>query len=624
MKIRQILLIALFSIGTLFAKTVTLNSGWNLMGGVTNNDMDLSKINISWTYSEGEWDHSLNEGFTLNSQQGVWFLNLNQEELTYNKPQNSHEQLNLVKGWNLVGDLNGNFDLSHANILYIFEYADGEWVINPSSSTIQDHKGYWVYTNENITLYNATLNNKPPTISFDTKDLDDTFYISDSDLNSLPIQQKRYAIDKILTSFYIGLSPSGMDQLITSTKPVSTLLDMFAQSNPAKLYEIENNLENYHYHWKNKVAAKSLGRLFLLPVSKEYIDMWTAYQLANSKFYSASLELNTVEDGTGVNLSQSLYKDISNDTPISAMLYNYLDSEEHWSRFRSPEDNTREVLELQLGIFEDSLVPLASQACQNYSYNEREKNLIIDFNYNYTPINIFESTIYSCDQFYNLVSKQELVKEEFIKYFVEVYLPLLSSSEKDNFINEIKQLELNTYKDILVAIIFSDKFIFEGEKMRSIEELYLSYAKKVDYIPSLSSFKYFAELAYDSGQSIMYHKLGRAPSVPNDILSYATLSKGLRDKILMDIKYNMFNEWDSGWSSVFMESVEFTSIKTMCDSLSLHMLNKTCDQDELELFENIFSEYNLSSDYHKSIMVQVVLDYFSQLPQTYVSNSIQK
>lgn len=622
MKIKKILTALVLSISFSLAQSVSLTTGWNLMGGVSHNDVNLSKFVISWVYNEGKWSKSWDENFEIDPQQGVWFLFKGEEPYNYTKKQYTHTTLQLKKGWNLVGDINKKFDLYHEDVIYIYAYKNNQWEMNPDIDTIVEYKGYWIYTLKEITLYSNDSSLTPPEINLNKDTLDDSFYISDTDLNNMSINQKKAAVEKILTSLYIGYTKEEMEKLLKGDNTISTILNLLGQSKPSNLQKIESELELYHYHWRYQVSARSLGRMMLLPISKEYIDMWTAYQLVNSKFFSGSLELNTVEDGTAVNLIQTLYKDIASDTPISTMLYNYLDSEEHWRRFRSPEDNTREVLELQMDLFDDSLVPLASLACQNYSYNEDEKNLIIDFNYNYLSIPMFGETIYSCDEFYSAVSKQSEVKTTFISYFVDQYFPLETDEEKTKIIEDIEGLGLTTYKSILFAIIFSDKFVMDSVKVKSIEELYLSNAKKLGFIPSISSFKSFVSIAHDAGQSIMYHKLGRGSDIPTDILSYSTLSKEFKESIMTDIKHNMLNEWDAGWTSDFLESLDFNTKEEMINSLFIHMISRNGDSDEIETFISIFSDYKLSSDYHRSIMVQILLDYISRLPQTYITTKI--
>jgi hypothetical protein len=574
MKIKNLLLGILFSYTLLFSDTITVTKGWNLVGGVTNEDVNLSKIDIAWTYSDGYWSNSLQENFTIDTDEGVWFLYSANIPYTFQKQDEESYKLVLQKGWNLVGNLNDNFDLYNDKVSYIFEYGSESWIINPASESIETGKGYWIYTNEALTLLAKDSDITPPSVGFSMESLDDDFFISDQQLNTLSPLQKREALDKILTSLFIGLPKDEMDNLVNNDKSISLILTWLNQSDIVEFIDVEGELEFYSYHWRSQVAAKSLGRLFLLPVSKEYVNMWVAYQLVNSKFFSGSLELNTVEDGTAINLMQTLYQQISAEEPIDTILYSYLKSEEHWRRFRSPEDNTREVLELQMGLFDDSLVPLAAKACQNYQYNEDEKSLVVNFNYNYTPLEILNETIYSCDQFYKLVSTQDIIKSQFINYFVDFYLPALDEKEKAQYVDQLIGMGADTYKSLLISIIFSDQFVLNSTKVKTIEELFLSTAKKLGFIPSLTTFRTIAETANDAGQPIMYYKLGRELTPPIDILSFATVSKKLREGVMMDIKHDTFNEWDAGWGEEFMDTIDFTTLSSMIDSVFIHLLHR--------------------------------------------------
>ncbi|MBW2468110.1 MAG: hypothetical protein JRE62_02360, partial [Deltaproteobacteria bacterium] len=60
-------------------------------------------------------------------------------------------------------------------------------------------------------------------------------------------------------------------------------------------------------------------------------------------------------------------KGIRQDNSIRQIVYDHMVSQENWRRFRSPEDNTREMMEIFLKRFNDAEVPLAAMACKNWS-----------------------------------------------------------------------------------------------------------------------------------------------------------------------------------------------------------------------------------------------------------------
>lgn len=87
-------------------------------------------------------------------------------------------------------------------------------------------------------------------------------------------------------------------------------------------------------------------------------------------------------------------------------------SQENWRRFRSPEDNTREMIEIFLGLFDqDAEVPKASIACKNWSLTDDEQGyqLVIGFDENTEPQEVLGAAILSCYDFYQAVAQHPLL-----------------------------------------------------------------------------------------------------------------------------------------------------------------------------------------------------------------------
>lgn len=616
---KNLLFIVLF-VSSLFSASFEIKQGWNLVGGVENSDLNISKYKIVWTYSNGSWQNSIENNLNIKKSDGVWVLSTDSSTDTITTSDASFFTLSLDKGWNLVGGLNDRFDIYSERIPRMFEYKENSWLIDPKESGLDSTKGYWIYAFDAHTIASNTSSIKPPSIGLgDISDSNITF--NDSDFNALDEMSKIKVLDKLYSTLFLGLKKEDIQKYINDENAITKIKILLNSSNPQALYEVETKIANFSYS-RTEVAQKALARLFYMPASKEYVNLWVAYNLVNSKFFSASLELNTVEGTTGVNLYQKIFADVQQDKSMSDLLYSYINSEEHWRRFRSPEDNTREVLELQIGVFDDSLVPLASQTCQNYKYNENEKNLVIDFNYNFMPVNIFGKEIVSCGDFYSLVSKDDRVKETFADYFLNFYFPTYNETQKYAVKRDILAQNPRTYKDILLGIVLSKEYLKNATKAKTMEELYLSNARKIDFLPGLSTFKYFKSIADDANQPIMHYKLGRELSAPIDVLSSSIIMKNFRNRILLDTKNDMFNDWDAGWSYTFTQSLDWSSKENFLNDLFKLMIQREIEASEKEAFIDMFSEYSLTKEYHKSVMLRVVLDYLSQIPEIYVIDSL--
>lgn len=615
------LLLSILLYACAFSSVIPIQKGWNLVGGVDNGDLNISKYRIVWTYNGGEWKNSIEDTLNIDKSKGVWVLSTDDatENLEVSEP--IFEDLELNIGWNLVGGLSNRFEIYNLDIARVFEYTPTKWVIDPDNETLDINKGYWIYSYTKQTISIETTSLTPPSIDLEGNTNDNNFSFTDEDYAALDRVSRIKALDKIFTTFYLGLKKEDIEKYVDDNASISKIKDLLNSSNPSQLYSVEDSLDYYSFY-NNIVAQKALARLYEMEISSEYVNLWVAYNLVNSKFFSASTSLDTVDDTTGVNLYQKIFADIQMGKSTSDILFSYLNSEEHWRRFRSPEDNTRETLELQISVFDDSLVPLASQTCKNYRYDESEKNLVVDFNYNFTPVTILDESIVSCESFYELVANDSRVTSTFVDYFLNFYFPTYDETQKYAIKSDILALNPRSYKEILLSIVFSNEYIKNSVKPKTLEELYLSNAKKMDFIPSYNTFRDFSSIAKDANQPIMYYKLGRELTAPTDILSATIIIKNFRNKILLDSKDGMYNDWDAGWSYDFVESLNWESKESFLEDIFIYMLQREVEASEKEAFLEMFSDYGVSKQSHKQTMLKVVLDYISQIPEIYVTNSL--
>ena len=130
--------------------------------------------------------------------------------------------------------------------------------------------------------------------------------------------------------------------------------------------------------------------LFVLPLSREYYETWISYKLMNTILFSPALELETMDYTDIQKIFSRLIYLIAEDYTIGEIVYEHMITQENWRRFRSPEDNTREMMEIYLKRFNDDEVPLASTACRNWSLTDESEGyqLFIGFDRNTEPLRL--------------------------------------------------------------------------------------------------------------------------------------------------------------------------------------------------------------------------------------------
>ena len=87
-----------------------------------------------------------------------------------------------------------------------------------------------------------------------------------------------------------------------------------------------------------------LARIFSYPTSLDQASQWMAWHLANTLLFSPSAELDSAGMTYVQNVMRRLDKAILANQSVSDVVFEHMRSLENWRRFRSPEDNTREMI----------------------------------------------------------------------------------------------------------------------------------------------------------------------------------------------------------------------------------------------------------------------------------------
>ena len=302
--------------------------------------------------------------------------------------------------------------------------------------------------------------------------------------------------------------------------------------------------------WKfddDRPRQMPLARIIHYPPSRDAYVQWMAWHLANTILFSPAEEIDSADITDVQNLFRRLAISIGEGRGIREMIAVHQRTVENWRRFRSPEDNTREMMEIYLGIFDnDAEVPLASQACRDlYLTDEREgyKLARTDFP-NTETVTVLDRPVLDCGDFYDVVAGHPLVIPRVVGTLVDHFHAGAPLADRLAITEAIAASNPLTFEDVFTAILFSKRYLLDTERVRSFEESYLPMAARLAHEPhpellrgmSTGKGKLGRTDMSEMGWPTMSLKLGRVADVPTDSLSFANHHKALRETLMLDDK----------------------------------------------------------------------------------------
>jgi len=400
----------------------------------------------------------------------------------------------------------------------------------------------------------------------------------------------------------------------------------------------------------------ALAHTTQLPLSSDSFHNWVAYILANTILFSPAEEIDSTSALDTTAVYNRLVDQLDADTDIGTMILAHEKSPQNWRRFRSPEDNTREMIEIYLGLFvpepdpddtEENAVVNASIACQHLYLSDGEDGLPIyqlvsNGNYNTEQVLIpltDEQQVFvtSCDEFYALVSQAPQAIPRMIATVVETLMLNRSGTDRAAMIQSITEAGPTTFQEIFAAVIFSKEYLLYTERAKSFEENFYNLAGRLKYELPADHFVDTASCSNNNGCAnvrtflgnmnwpSMTNKLGRLAGVPLDTLSFAHYHRGFRESMVIDS-----NDYRTGLidspdtiqpdledenASVVADTIiSNLSAEDFLDYLFLTMLERLPDADEIDTFTNTIGFSNSAAS------ARLILDYISRLPEQYYFN----
>ena len=488
--------------------------------------------------------------------------------------------------------------------------------------------------------------------------------LTNAEFNALNKSQKLQVADKLLSTLFFGYPLKALQEKIDSGNFIDTVKNGLDEETTDKAW-----LENYildedkftqYDRWNEPQAITILSRFYAMKnLDSYFFKNWVAYILTQTIMFSPAYELESTHTPNISRVYNRLVTMLGVDSGMRYIAYVHMMSEDNWRRFRSPEDNGREMMEIFTLDQDDKHVPIAGQALKNWKLNTDSDTLEVSLNQNTQPLQLFGTTIYNGDDFYRELAKSDAFTKGVTKRLVDFFFPETSDTKKQQIADTIVASKPETWQDILLQIVFSEEYLLHTHRAKSAEETFYSLAKKMNYKHRKSTIAYFKEGLEEMHQATMKYKLGKLKRVPLDTLSFAYYNKFIREQVLLrrsnPEKTDDFSAWDrQGWSDDFIANDNFnldsnndiTSLNTFVNYLFKATIAREATNEELKLFRDhmiesrdgkqLFrDEFNLFSTYddiqkqtkrreeHKRNIAFIVLDYISRLDMTYTQREVK-
>ncbi len=375
-----------------------------------------------------------------------------------------------------------------------------------------------------------------------------------------------------------------------------------------------------------EIAAKPLATIREFPISRDLFEAWMAYTLTNTILFSPAEEIDSADYVDVQRIYGGLVNAMSQDVSIRDIILTHQKSQANWRRFRSPEDNTREMIEIYLGLFDrDEDVPKASIACKNWYLTDDAEGyqLIIDYsNANTDPQLVLDQWVTSCEDFYELIASHSLVIPRITTFLVDRFFPNASADQRANVVQDIVAANPVRFQDIFLAIIFSKEYLLQNEKAKSFEETFFNLAERTQWE---SETRFMRDLVNTDlgvtqptlskmGQPAMRLKLGRFRDQPLDSLSFATYHSAVRDRLLAKT-VNSWGAWDNRFTSIG----DFFELDEYIHYLFISVAARKATDQEIQALTGVIEA---EGETGKTNQTRIVLDYLSRLPEIYFYNAM--
>ena len=488
--------------------------------------------------------------------------------------------------------------------------------------------------------------------------------LTDTAFNALSNSKKLTIANTLLSTLFFGYPQKILEEKINSGSFISDIRQRLEEDRTDKAwlenYILDDDKFRQYDRWAEPQAINILSRFYAMhELDSYFLKNWIAYILTQTIMFSPAYELESTHTPNIANVYNRIVTFLNEESSMQYLTYVHMMSEDNWRRFRSPEDNGREMLEIFLFDQDDNHVPIAGKALQNWKLNTDSDTLEVSLNQNREPLSLFGTIITNGDDFYRELVKSERFTQGVTQRLVNFFFPQATDAKKNSLTQTIVSSHPKTWQDILMQIVFSEDYLLHNTRAKSMEENFFSLTKKMDYKHNKSTFYYLKESLEEMHQASMKYKLGKLQRVPLDTLSFAYYHKFLREEIFLrrsNINYiNDYSAWSrQGWGKEFISTENFTldennpiaSLESLINSLFQTFIYRDANNNELALFKshmlytdggspylhwafNLLDTYDDSQNQIKqrenrrANITQMVLDYLSRLETLYLQKEVK-
>ncbi len=470
--------------------------------------------------------------------------------------------------------------------------------------------------------------------------------IDDESFNALSEEDRIYVAKKLYTTFYKGKDINALKSEIDSGKFISDFwiklhssnvpqpdLDKIYQDTYTIPYEARAGDRLFEKRWR--VFSHIASTLYYTKLSLDFYNEWMAYVMEQTILFSPAYEVESVTPFPELIASnhERIVRDLKAGRSIKDLVLNHMKSKENWARFRSPEDNGREMLEIWLYDYEDRHVPLAAKALKNWRWElRREKNaegkygdiyrFYNDANnkdqMNTEGVELLGKTIVTGSDFYKAVVEHSQFLPTVIDRLVNSFFPTLPSDEKRSIAEAIEKTKPTTFREIFDRIIFSKKFLFESNRLKNLEEIYMGLAHLLDMEPDGTTFRYlFTDGMKNSNQLPLTYKLGRPDEGVSDSDSVIRMHQYVRTNIFLN------RRGSRGWNSATLrQRYSGATLEAYLDDMFLDIVGRKMSDSEKQELVSLAEDAGVSDvsnkkGWNRFAVMLVTFDYFSRLSEIY-------
>ncbi len=476
--------------------------------------------------------------------------------------------------------------------------------------------------------------------------------LGDTEFNALTPEQKRIVADKLLATLYFGMPIEALETLLQSNTFISDIQTMITQERndlgAAETRLNDNGAEGHEfYFWRwpdgTEEISRILARFYVLEyLDKHYIDFWSSYVLTSTIMFSPAYELDSSHAPNIDRVYGALVRNQRDECSIGYLTFLHMISDDNWRRFRSPEDNGREMMEIYLLDFNDTHVPIAGQALKNWKLDRDNDTLVVGLDDNTQPLSLFGTTVTDGYDFYRELAKSAAFVPGVASRLVDIYFPNHSAAQKAAIVADLTESHPATWQDLLLQIVFSREYLLHSDKPKSAEELFFSQSRKIHFMHQPSFFSRFSNALLEMHQAPMKYKLGRYSEVPLDTQSFLSYHKSIREGMMISNK----NSYSSGWIDTellydeIFEGISAYQYRAMVDRLADHLFLSTVSRPATQSEKDFFASHFLNEDGTYKYEFQIfqvdedplggrrraaiaIMDYISRLAEFYRFEKVQ-